>query len=112
MVKILHIAAVELFTAYTLFKTVSLWLGKAPRKELLLSRVALVLILSGFAAGIYLYAYHYNFYTPAWLRWKFILIGISIVSGLTASVKQNKWLFLLSFSCNLSVIIIANQKFY
>lgn len=109
--KIIHIAAMELFTIYILWNVIRLWLKKPPIKYRIIRLSAFILGGAGIVAGIYLFVHYYHFHSPLWLQVKFFLIVVSLLSGLIGSVRQNKWLLLGSFFLNVSVIIIANFKF-
>jgi hypothetical protein len=111
MVKIIHIAAMELFTVYILWNVIRMWLKKPPVKSGIFKITAFALGIIGIAAGIYLFAHYYHFHSPGWLQVKFILIALSVIAGIAGSIKHSKWMLLSSFLLNVSVVIIANIKF-
>jgi hypothetical protein len=111
MIKIVHIAAMELFTVYILWNVIRMWLKKPPIKQRIIRFSALVLGAAGIAAGVYLFAYYYHFHSPVWLQVKFFLIVISLLTGIMGSLRHNKWLLLSSLVLNVIVIVVANLKF-
>lgn len=76
MVKIVHIAAMELFTVYILWNVIRLWLKKPPIKGFL-KFLAIILGGIGIGAGVFLFVRFYHFHSPAWLQVKFFLIAFS-----------------------------------
>lgn len=111
MVKIIHIAAMELFTVYILWNVIRMWLKKPPVKSAAVKISAFLLGGIGIAAGIYLFAQYYHFHSPGWLQVKFFLIALSVFAGIAGSIKRSQWMLLSSFLLNVSVIVIANIKF-
>ncbi len=113
MIKILHIVALELFTALLATRTTMMWLNK---KHLLarygraISLLLTFLFITGITAGIIMYNEYYNFYTPFWLQLKFVLLALSFTVGQIGNLKSNKYLMLLSVVINLLIILIANLK--
>lgn len=111
MIKIIHIAAMELFTVYILWSVIRMWLKKPSPKSDIFKITAFAMGIIGITAGIYLFAHYYHFRSPGWLQVKFYLIALSVIAGIAGSIKHSKWMLLSSFLLNVSVVVVANLKF-
>lgn len=111
MIKVVHIAAMELFTVYILWNVIRMWLKKPPVRHIVFRISAFALGGAGIIAGIYLFWQYYHFHSPGWLQLKFFLIALSVVTGIFGTIKRNKWMLLSSFILNVSVVVLANLKF-
>lgn len=112
MVKLIHIAAVELFAAIVLVQTARLWFSKKPvlPYSLPVKIILASLFVCGISAGLYMYAVYYQFYTPYWLELKLVLVGLAFISGLAGTLRHQRSLLLVSTLLNVLIIIIANLK--
>lgn len=99
--KIMHIAAMELFTIYILWNVIRMWLKKPPIKYKIIRLLAFLLGGAGIVAGIYLFVHYYHFHSPLWLQVKFFLIVVFFIIGAYREheAKQMVASGLLFFEC-------------